>query len=467
MKADILFTNGTIASDIAAFRGGIAVKDGKVTGVFEGQETVAAERVIDLRGKLLMPGLVDAHVHFHYVEPGEREWEGYATGSFAAAAGGVTTALDMPFDTSTSTINATLLAAKREAVKNLAVIDYGHWGSLQRDNLHELEAMHIAGVVGFKAFMCELDSIGVPTYELYKAGQQIAPWGNVLAVHAEDDNLVGGFTSDLRIAGRKDPRAFAQSRPPIAEVEAAERATLIAVETGVRLHIVHVTTSQAIETVHRRRSWGARITAETCPHYLALDEEDLVRMGPIAACTPPVRHRHQVDLLWQEVLAGRIDLIASDHCPCLPELKDIGADDIWQASVGIAGIQTMLPVLLTEGVQRRGLSMEALVRMTSFNPARLCGIYPKKGNLWTGADADLIIVDPEREWTLSKDMLLSRHPTNPFIGKVFKGAVERTYVRGNLVYSEGDIVGKPGYGQLVKRFSPTRPRADGDRPLAP
>lgn len=461
MKTDLLLANATLVTDYCVFRGSLAVKDGKVWKVVEGGETIPAEEVLDLEGKLLMPGLIDSHTHFN--EPGREEWEGYAAGSFAAAAGGITTALDMPINATPPTSSTALLEAKREAVIGKSVIDYGHWGGLESNNLDELEGLHAAGVVAFKAFMCDsgIDFEMVDTLALYEGMERIARASNVLGVHAENESLTRGLGQRLRDAGCKDPRAWAASRPPVAELEAIERAILLATQTGVHLHILHVTTPQGFDAIHQARAQGVRVTGETCPHYLVLDEEDSVRLGPVAKCSPPLRPRALVERLWQYVLTERVDVIASDHSPCPLEMKQKGIDDIWQAWGGITGNQTMLPLLLTEGVHRRGLSLTLLVRMTSLEPARLYGLFPSKGHLWPGADADLVVVDLERKWTLSKDSLLSRHRHSPFEGMTFKGVVERTFVRGKTVYLDGAIVVQPGYGQLVRRGTSIEMVKDG------
>lgn len=450
MKADLFLTNGKIVTDYAIFSGGVSVKDGKIQRVIEGDEKVPADQTIDLKGKHLMPGLVDSHVHFN--EPGHEEWEGATAGSFSAAAGGITTSLEMPFNALPVTKNAALLHAKREAVKDKLVIDYGQWGLLEDENFDELEEMHEQGVVGFKAFMCDPEAFGwVDSFILHQAMERVTPWNNLVGVHAEDDSLTNGFTDKLRKAGRKDPRAWAESRPPVAELEAIKRSILVAADTGARLHIVHVTIDQGFEAIQQARARGVKVTGETCPHYLALDEDDLVSLGAVAKCGPPLRQRKIVESVWKNVLDGQVDLISSDHCPCTPDMKEIGKEDIWEAWGGITGNQTMLSILLTEGVHLRGLPLISLVRMTSTNPARIFGLYPAKGNLAPGADADLVIVDLGREWTLSADMLFSKHRLSPFIGNEFKGAIEKTFVRGKLVYSNGSIVCEPGHGKIVRR----------------
>lgn len=450
MQADFFFKGGTLVTDYALFRGGLAVKDGKVSQVVEGDETITAAETIDLTGKLLLPGLVDCHVHFN--EPGREDWEGYGPGTAAAAAGGITTTLEMPFNANPPTRNVELLKAKREAVKNKCVIDYGQWGLLENTNLDRLEDMHLEGVIGFKAFLLPAGSFEMTdAFGLYQAMEKVIGWGNVIGVHAEEGALVEGFTDRLRAAGRRDPHAWAEARPPLVEQVAVERAVALAAETGAHLHVCHVSIPQGFEIIRRARARGVQVTGETCPHYLALTDEDLVHLGPLAKCSPVLRTRALVDGLWQDVLRGRVDIISSDHCPCPPELRQRGRDDIFEAWGGLPGNQTMLPIMLTEGIHKRRLDLTCLVQMMSLNPARLFGLYPAKGHLGAGADADLVVVDPEREWTFSAEMMLSRHKQSPFDGRTFKGAVVRTIVRGQTVYLDDEIMAPPGYGKLVRR----------------
>jgi allantoinase len=451
-EVDLLVTGGTLVTEHDELQAGVAVRAGRVAGIVEPGATVPrAGQVLDARGLHVLPGAVDCHVHFN--EPGRTHWEGYATGSAAAAAGGITTVLDMPLNCDPPTVHAEALALKQRAVASRSIVDYGHWGGLVADNLDDLAALHAGGVVGYKAFMSPSGLDEYPAVDdavLLEGMRRVAGLGGILALHAESHRLTAALAVQSQANGRREPLAWARARPPIAEEEAVRRALLLARETGARVHFVHLSTPAAAQLVAAARRAGVAASAETCPHYLALNEGDLERLGPIAKCAPPLRSREIVEALWQALLDGEIDCIASDHSPCPPEDKERGRDDIWRAWGGIAGVQTLLPVLLTEGVLRRRLSLTRLARLTSANPARLFGLYPRKGALRIGADADLVLVDLEREWTLTAEQLLTRWPVSPFVGRAFRGWVVATLVRGVVVYRDGQVLAQPGHGRLVR-----------------
>lgn len=451
MAVDMYLKDGLIATDYGLFRGGLVLKEGKIAQIVASTEKIAADETIDLRGNLIMPGLVDAHVHFN--EPGRTHWEGYTTGSQGAAAGGVTTVLEMPLNCTPPVIDVPKLVLKREAIEGKSIVDYAHWGGLVTDNLEELAGLEAQGVIGYKAFMSEsgVDFAMVRDDILFEGMKRIAALGNVIGIHAENESLTQYYQGRLRAAGRKDRHAFLESRPPLTELEAIQRAILLAKEAGTHIHIVHVSTAAGAMAVRQAKISGLPVTMETCPHYLSLDEEDFERIGPMAKCSPPLRSRQEVEGLWSLVLEGWVDCIASDHSPCTVEEKERGNDDIWLAWGGITGIQTMLPILLTEGVQRRQMGLERLVQLTSSNPAKIFGVYPQKGALHLGADADLVIVDMEKEWVVSRESLFSRNKQSPFIGCRLKGRVERTIIRGRTVYQDGQFLVEPGFGQLVTR----------------
>ena len=252
--------------------------------------------------------------------------------------------------------------------------------------------------------------------------------------------------------GAPNPLAWCGARPAAAEV-AAIRRLLVCMRgagTGVRAHVVHVSCVEGLAEVNEARRKGVAITAETCPHYLAFTEDDFERIGPPLKCAPPIRDAATREALWDEVLAGRVDLIASDHSPCPAADKHKGEHDIWQAWGGVAGIQATLPVLLTDGLHDRGLSFERIAHMTATAPAQLFGLYPRKGAIAVGADADLALVDPGQRWTFAPEQLQTRSGVSAYLGRAFTGRVVRTIVRGKTVFGDGEVIGRPGGGQFVR-----------------
>jgi allantoinase len=447
---DLCITNARIVDERGEFHGAIGIRDGRIAALLAGTPDAPARETIDAAGRVLLPGLIDAHVHFN--EPGRTDWEGFECGSKGAAAGGVTTVIDMPLNNQPAVVDGATLAAKRAALAGRSVVDYLLWGGLVTDNVAHLSKQDAAGAVAYKAFMSNsgIDDFAAVTDGVLLDGlRHAASSGKLVAVHAESEALTAHFTAQLRAAGRTDRRAWLESRTPFTEVEAITRALLLARVAGARLHIVHVSTAEGIDLVDAARRMGQPATCETCPHYLALDEDDFVAIGPAAKCAPPLRSRANVEALWQRVLAGQVDLITSDHSPCPTADKRRGDNDIWAAWGGISGVQTMLPLLLDEGAYRRGMALPLLARLTSASPARLFGLYPRKGSLRPGADADLAIVDTDAEWTVRAVELFARHKHSPYDGRRLRGCVATTLVRGQVVYQDGKILARPGHGRLV------------------
>jgi allantoinase len=345
------------------------------------------------------------------------------------------------------------LARKREAAAGASVVDYAFWGGLVDNNLDHLSDLHAEGVIGYKAFMSNAgtDFARVNDDVLYMGLKQVRDLGNVVGLHAENEFVNAYLAQQFMNAGKVDTFSWTASRPPEGELEAINRAIFWAKVADARLHIVHVSIAEGMRAVARARYTGAKVTAETCPHYLLLDSDDFAKLGAEAKCAPPIRPREEVEALWECVLSGLVDTIASDHSPCPIADKQRGAGNIWEAWGGITGIQTMLPAMLTEGVHRRGLDLTHLARLLSTNPARIFGVYPKKGVIAPGADADFVVVDLDKEWTLSAGDLFSRNKHSALVGRTFRGSVERTIVRGVTVYQAGEIVAQPGYGRLVLR----------------
>jgi len=428
----LLVRGGLVVDEHSVRPRDVLVRDGRIAEPGIGE----ADEIVDATGLHILPGLVDAHVHFN--EPGRTDWEGFASGTAAAAAGGVTTVCDMPLNSHPPTLDARALALKRAAVRDHALVDHACWGGVIPQSLDHLAELHRHGVVGVKAFLCDS---GLPEYppldqfSLLDAMQRCAELGLLLALHAEDASAIDHHGAE--------PLDWARSRPPETELSAVDCALRLAAVTGARLHFVHISTPQAVRAIRLAASEGLDVSCETCPHYLTLDESDLERLGAIAKCAPPLRSRALVDELWQLVLDGAVDYVASDHSPCPPTMK-LGARDIWSAWGGISGVQTLLPVLLT-----RGLPPPQLVALASANPARRLGLFPRKGALESGSDADFVLVDLNRQWTLGAQDLLTRWPLSPFLGRELRGRVVATLVRGAVIYREGAITGQRGYGQSL------------------
>ena len=330
MTFERVIAGGRIVTPDRVVHGNIGIRAGRVAAI--SVDPLPGEETLDARGRVVLPGAVDLHVHFN--EPGRTHWEGWGPGSRAAAAGGVTTVVEMPLNAIPPTTTAAALVTKVQAAQASSVVDFALWGGLITDNLADLPALAQGGVVGFKAFMCPSGTAEFPHVEdgiLYEGLCRIAQLDLLLAVHAESHWITRHLTEQLQAQRRRDRQAWAESRPPIAELEAIQRALFLASRAGCRLHIVHLSRPEGTELVQEAKDAGQMVTVETCAHYLTLTDDDLVRLGRVAKCAPPLRDRAAQDRLWQDVLAGRVDCITSDHSPCPTDDKTRGNEDIWQA----------------------------------------------------------------------------------------------------------------------------------------
>jgi allantoinase len=426
----------------------VGVADGLVVAVEPELDRGAAEE-IDATGLVVLPGVVDAHVHLN--DPGRAHWEGFATGTAALAAGGTTCAIDMPLNSIPPTLDGAAFDAKVAAAEGAAHVDVALWGGLVPGDLDRLDELAARGVVGFKAFM---SASGVEEFEasddltLLEGMARAARLGLPVAVHAESDALTSALARRAVAEGRTTMRDYLASRPVVAELEAIGRAIAFAAETGCALHVVHVSTGRGVALVAEARARGVDVSCETCPHYLVLDAGDAERLGAVAKCAPPLRDSAEREALWAALLAGDVDLVATDHSPSPADLKE-GAD-LFAAWGGIAGAQTLLALLHDEGVARRGLARAALSTLLSSAPAHRFGLAPAKGELAVGADADLVLLDPAATWTLRREDLLDRHRLSPFAGRELRGRVVRTILRGRTVALDGRVVGPPS-GRVVRR----------------
>jgi allantoinase len=436
---DLVIVGGLVVRPEGSDVANIGVKDGKIVAI--SSDPLKGETVIDAGGLVVMPGAVDLHVHFS--EPGRTHWEGWWHGSRAAAAGGVTTVVEMPLNAIPATTTLEALHLKLEAARGQSFVDYALWGGLVDDNLAHLPALAASGVIGFKAFMVDIKDETfrfVPDTVLFEGMREIGARGHFLAVHAEDSAMVWALTDALQRVGRTDRRAWNEARSPQAELSAIHTALQLARDAHCPLHVVHTSIFEGVDAITTARANGQAVTVETCAHYLTLTSDDLERLGPVAKCAPPLRDHAHLDGLWGRVLDGSIDCITSDHSPCPTSDKTRGDHDIWRAWGGITGVQTLVPSVLTEG-QKRGLSLERASELLSTNPAKIAGLYPRKGEIRVGSDADLMLMDMGRTWTFERHHLHSRHQHSPFIGMEFRAWVSAVLVRGQVVARAGEIVG--------------------------
>jgi allantoinase len=454
---DLVIHGGSVILPTGRAATDLAITDGVITAI--NSEVRDGAETIDATGLVVLPGLVDAHVHFN--EPGRAHWEGWEAGTRGAAAGGVTTVLEMPLNAHPPTVTAADFDAKLAVASEKALVDFGLWGGLVGDNLGELSALAARGVVAFKAFMSDsgIDDFRRAPDGVLAAGLKLLatlglplPPPLPLGVHAESHEMVERLGAELRAEGRIDRRAWCRARPVAAEVEAIRRlvSCVRGAGPGARAHVVHVSCAEGLAEVRAARERGFQVTAETCPHYLAFTEDDFEAVGPALKCAPPLRDAATRDRLWAALLAGEVDLIGSDHSPCPAADKHKGERNVWQAWGGVSGIQSTLPLLLTEGVDRRGLALERVAELTATAPARVFGLAPRKGAIAVGADADVALIDPARVWTFAAEQLQTRSGISPYVGRTFRGAVVRTIVRGRTVFLDGRVVGERGWGRLVK-----------------
>jgi allantoinase len=450
MPSDLIIRGGKLVTPDGVVDADAAIADGRIADI--GHNLGAARETIDASGLHVFPGLIDPHVHFN--EPGRTEWEGFATGSAALAAGGGTCFFDMPLNSSPPTLDGPSFDLKRAAAEKNSLTDFALWGGLTPDNLDKLEELADRGVIGFKAFMCDsgIEDFGrADDLTLYRGMRVAARLGLPVAVHAESEEITTRLAAETRARGGRGWRDYLATRPIVAEVEATQRAITLAAEAGCRLHVVHVSNSRSSELVRLGRGHsGADVTCETCPHYLTLTDHDLERLGAAAKCAPPLRTAADVDELWQDLADGKFEFIASDHSPAPVSMKT--GDDALGIWGGIAGIQSTLPILLSRGPR---VPLTQVAALTSAHAAGRFGL-PRKGAIAVGHDADLALVNVTACYELTREMLLDRHKQSPYVGRTFHGLVRRTIVGGHTIFQDGRITAGDFRGRLI---TPTRTEA--------
>lgn len=443
--------------------GSIHIRDGRITSIGSYDDVPSRSELVETDdGCLVMPGLVDTHVHIN--EPGRTDWEGFWSATRAAAAGGVTTLVDMPLNSIPPTTTIVGLNAKLDAARPQCHVDVAFWGGVVPGNTSQLVHLKTAGVVGFKCFLIHSGVDEFPNVtedDLRRAMPELTRLGSLLIVHAE----VPGPIVSAAFSGHNESensaslektekkirptqyRTFLESRPRAAENEAVQLMIRLSREFGTRVHVVHHSSADALPLLAAARQTGVEITAETCPHYLTFAAEDVSDGATEFKCCPPIRERENREQLWRALGDGTIDMIVSDHSPCPPELKLKESGDFLQAWGGISSLQFRLPVIWTEA-RKRGFGIEDLAEWLCSAPAKLVGLEKRKGSLVVGCDADVVIWNPEKNFRIEPESIQHRHKLTPYAGKEFVGEVQTTFLRGRKVYDAGNLMGQP-HGMLL------------------
>lgn len=449
-QLDLIVRGGKVVTPEGVVRAELAVQRGKIVRIAPTIDEDAMA-VLNAKGRYVFPGIVDAHVHFN--EPGREDWEGIASGSAALAAGGGTCFFDMPLNSEPPVLDAAALREKRRLAEERSCVDFALWGGLTPLNLDKLAALRDAGAIGFKAFMCESGIASFPRADaktLREGMKRAAKLGMLVAVHAEDDALAAKLTAQEKAAGRTDAKAYLASRPIEAELIAIRQALEIAGETECALHVVHVSSPEGIALIDEARAQRVDVTAETCPHYLLLNEKEVARQGAMAKCAPPLRDEKRRKAMWTELRAGRIQTIGSDHSPCRPEMKD--SANLFAVWGGIMGIQHGFELLFSDASEAEKLEKDlpVLAAVLARNVARRFRIDGRKGVLATGMDADFSLLQFGDERKIEAEELWTRHRIGAYVGRKSRARVTHTFVRGTAVWSEGRLTNFPPPGEFLK-----------------
>jgi allantoinase len=442
-KTDLIIKSTRVIRNQSAAPASIHISGESIAAIRPWDEQIEGVEVLDAGDSVVMAGLVDSHVHIN--EPGRTDWEGFETGTKAAAAGGVTTLVDMPLNSIPPTTTPQGFTAKLEAAEGKCSVDVAFWGGVIPGNTDDLKPLKEMGVRGFKCFLLPsgVDEFPhVDERDLLIAMDELAKLDLPLLVHAELQEPIDKAAPNLKGWDGSDYRTFLESRPRESENKAIELMTRLCRATGARVHIVHHSSSDAIPVLRDARAEGLPLTVETCPHYLTLAAEEIPEGATQFKCCPPVRELENREKLWGALESGIIDMVVSDHSPCVPALKLMESGDFMAAWGGISTLQFSLPVLWTQ-MRGRGLTVDRLSEWMSAAPAALAGLKGKKGTLDVGCDADIVIWNPDSEFKIHSDSIIFRNKITPYVGTHLAGTVEATFLRGNKIFEHGEFFGRP------------------------
>lgn len=454
---DLLIKNANVVTSTSIEKENIGIKDGKIVSLTDVNEEVSAKEVIDVDGKYVFPGFIDTHAHLN--DPGYEWREDYAHGTKAAILGGYTTIIDMPLQNEPAMTSAELFDRKEEKVSPHAYSDYCFWGGLIPDNFDKLKEQNDKGVVSFKSFIGPVspDYASLSYGQVYKALEIIKEFDGRAGFHCEDFSIIKEREAYMKENNKLTWRDFLDSRPASAELIATDAVIEMARETGCKVHICHISHPDVAQLVKDAQAEGVDVTAETCSHYLVFTEEDTIENGPLFKCAPPLRSEEDRKRLWDYVLDGTFSGIASDHSPCsydekFNEILGNKIENVFDVWGGISGIQSGVQAVVSKALEE-GYPLTALAKTMAENPAKAFGIYGKKGDIKIGFDADLVVVDKDKEWEITEESLLYVNKISAFVGLKGKGMPVMSILRGKVMAKDGEVVGSEGDGKLVRKIS--------------
>lgn len=442
IKAGLVVNHNKVLKDV-----NILIEEEKIKNITKDDLSSIADNIIDAKDLWVLPGGIDSHAHLN--DPGLTESEDYYTGTCSAAAGGITTVLDHPLTVPITADRESFLDKKAEGKKK-TVVDFALWAAALPNNMDKIIELAELGAIAFKSFLSYSTEIpSVSLGQLLEVMNIVNTTGLPIGVHCENQEIIDAMEKPFRAKKINEYIDFNLGRDPLAEMVACQEAIAIAKSTGARLHIVHTSIPNIVEEVWKANQQGYNITVETCPHYLTLTIDDINKLGPFGICAPPIRTKQNVEGMWNMIQKKKINLIGSDHATYTFKEKE-SPNSIWDIPLGLTNIQTMLPLIFSEGVIKRGISLESFVALTSSNAAKVFGIYPNKGYIGIGSDADLCFIDPKGQWEIKSEDLFYKMKWSPYIGKKLSGRIVHTMVRGNLVFSENEILTRSGTGKFIR-----------------